>query len=134
MKNPIRFASLALVPLVLVLVLSGCYLRFNEGADSPFAQYVGRQATVKRTVLIYDYGILGALGAPAGEWPVSKGQQVKATLEPGAVFEVVGASSRRIESGKHYYLACRYHAAGEEVLFDYPADGQFIGAAYLSFR
>lgn len=55
-------------------------------------------------------------------------------LEPGARFEVIGVSSRRLESGKHYYLACFYRTAGGEVTFDYPADGNFIGTDHLSWR
>ncbi|MFA5264061.1 MAG: hypothetical protein WC378_09540 [Opitutaceae bacterium] len=118
--------------LAFAFVLSGCYVRFVEGADSPLAQYVGRHAEVRKKVIVYERGVFfGRFGVPAGEWPVSKKEEVKATLEPGLSFEVVAVSSRRTESGKHYYLVCRYHTAGEEVTFDYPADGKFIGYDYI---
>ena len=113
---------------------SGCHMRSVEGADSPLAQYVGRHAEIRKTIVVYDRGAFGRLGVPAGEWPMSKKEEVKISLEPGATFEVIGVASRRIESGKHYYLACRYRTAGEEVTFDYPADGKFIGADYISWR
>ncbi len=50
------------------------------------------------------------------------------------MFEVIGVSSRRLESGKHYYLVCRYRSAGEEMTFDYPAEGKYIGPAYISWH
>jgi len=120
--------------LALAFVLSGCPVRLVEGSDSPLAQYVGRRAEVRKKIVVYDQGAFGRLGVPANEWPMSKKEKVQTSLEPGAIFEVIGVASRRIESGKHYYLACRYHAAGEEVMFDYPADEKFIGADYLSWR
>ena len=123
-----------LLSLFIVFLLSGCYMRSVEGADSPFAQYVGRHAEVRKQIVVYDRGAFGRLGIPAGEWPVSKKEEVKVSLEPGATFEVIGVASRRIESGKHYYLACRYRTTGEDVTFDYPADGKFIGADYISWR
>ena len=120
--------------LAVAFVLSGCHVRLVEGSDSPLAKYVGRRAEVRKKVVVYDHGVFGRLGVPAGEWPVSEKEEVKMTLEPGASFEVVGVSSRRIESGKHYYLACRYRVAGEDVMFDYPADEKFIGTDYISWR
>jgi hypothetical protein len=120
--------------LVFVFVLSGCYFRSVEGADSPLAQYVGRQAEVRKRIVVYDRGMWGRLGVPAGEWSIAPKEKVTIALEPGARFEVIGVASRRIESGKHYYLACRYRAAQADVTFDYPADDKFIGADFLSWR
>lgn len=126
--------KLLLPLLALTFVLAGCWVRFAEGGDSPYAAYVGRHAEVRKKIVVYDRGSFGMLGIPAGEWPVSKSEKVRVSLEPGATFEIIGVASRRIDSGKHYYFACRIRAAGEEVNFDYPADGKLIGADYLSWR
>ena len=127
MKSLVLFLSF-------VFVLSGCHVRLVEGSDSPPSRFVGRRAEVRTKVVVYDRGVFGLLAVPAGEWPASKEEKMTATLEPGASFEVVGVSSRRIESGKHYYLACRCRVAGKEMMFDYPADEKFIGADYISWR
>jgi hypothetical protein len=118
----------------LLLLLSGCYVRSLEGKDTALAQYVGRHAEVRKQIVVYEQGAFGRLGRPAGEWPVSKKEVPKISLEPGATFEVIGVASRRTESGKHYYLACLYRTAGEDVTFDYRADRKFIGADYISWR
>jgi hypothetical protein len=120
--------------LILALALSGCYLRMEEGADSPLAHYVGRHAEVAKKIVIYDSGVFGRLGVPADEWPRSKKEKVTMSLEPGMSFEVIGVSSLRTESGKHRYLVCRHRTSSEEVTFDYPAGGKFIGAGYISWR
>lgn len=120
--------------LAFAVFLSGCYVRFVEGADSPVAKYVGRKAEVTKKIAVYDRGAFGMLGVPIGEWPISKKEEIKISLEPGVTFEIIGVASRRIESGKHYYLVCRYRTEGKEVTFDYLADGKFIGPDYISWQ
>jgi hypothetical protein len=120
--------------LVFAFVLSGCFMRSVEAPESPLARYVGRHAEFRKRIVVYDHGVAGRLGVPAGEWPASKEEEVKMTLEPGARCEIIGVSSRLIPSGKHYYFVCRYRMAGEEVAFDYPADEKFIGADYILWR
>ena len=118
---------------VFAFVFSGCHLRFVEGTDSPYAKYVGRHAEVRQKIAIYDQGFSGRLGIPVGEWPMSKGAKISLTIEPGTGIEIIGVSSRKTESGKHYYLTCRHRIDGKEVIFDYPANAKFIGADYLSW-
>lgn len=120
--------------LTVAYILSGCYSRVVQGSDAPLAAYVGRLAEVRKNVIIFDRGIFGRLGVPAGEWPISKDEIVKTSLEPGASFKVTGVVSRRIDSGKHYYFACRYDRPGEEVTFDYPADAKYIDGDHLTWR
>lgn len=109
-------------------------MRFGEDSKSGLAEYVGRRAEVRKQIIVYDRGIFGRLGVPAGEWPIGRRDEVLAKLDPGAIFEVIGVASRRIESGKHYYLACRYRLADKEVTFDYPAEAKFIKAEYLVWQ
>jgi hypothetical protein len=126
--------TLLLLMVALAFVLAGCCVRLSEGTNSPVAQYVGRSAEIKKKIVVYERGVFGRLGVPAGEWPSSQNDKVKVTLEPGAIVEVTGVASRRLESGKHYYLACRYRGVDEEVTFDYPADEKFLGPGYISWR
>lgn len=111
---------------------SGCYLRIPEDSASPYAQYVGRHAEIKKEVVIYDLGAGGRLGVPLDGWRAS--QKVLAVLQPGGVLEITGVFSRRIESEKHYYLECRYNSADVDVVFDFPADDRFMGANHLNWK
>ena len=113
--------------------LTGCYIRFEENEDSPYHEYIGKYAETTIDIIILDGGwwnFFGRMGVPDdGRWRIN---HRIGTLPAGSVIKITGISSRRLESGKNYYLECLHDADGKKITFDYHES--LIKKGYLNFK
>ena len=112
--------------------LTGCYIRFEENKNSPYHEYVGKYAETTIDIVIIGRGwggLFGRLGIPVGTWRINRRI---GTLPAGSVIKITGTSSRRLESGKNYYLECLHDADGEKITFDFHEI--WIEKGYFNFK
>ena len=65
---------------------------------------------------------------------VCAGRKKFVVVPAGTRLEIIGISTRRIESGKWYYFECRYETGGEKVLFDYPISKRYLKLLHFEFK
>jgi len=121
-----RKVLICLVSFVVLLQITGCYVRFQENEESEHYHYVGKQVETKgdlRFPADLPFYFKPPVAFPADRFSDRK----KSVIVPaGTRLEITGISSRRIESGKWHYLEFLYETGEEKIIFDYPLSKRYL--------
>ena len=118
-----RKLFICLILLFIFSSMTGCYFRSKEKKKYQF--YIGKHVRTKVDLALPSDFASSLQTAVA--FPLDKYVKSAYKLVPmGSMLNITGISSRRIESGKWYYLEFEYDENGTVIVFDYPISQRYI--------